>query len=258
LDSDDEEEKEEFYFNQHEFYWELMDIEEQARKEEIIRATTAWLDEKLFGPDSKMKESEEGDNTLALIAYIEAGLAETPVKATTSEEESIRATTAWLDEKLFGPDSDAEDSEDEEEHSDEEDGAQDEEDEEMGDSEEEDSPAFASPAAKKRRRDQEESDEEEVQRALALAKRPKLQPTTPARQLVSSLAETPGRIIDSAKAFKGRVAAKAKRIAERARGTAATARRRMMNPTEQDLAQMALELEAWKDTYRSMRGYLRI
>jgi hypothetical protein len=53
----------------------------------------------------------------------------------------------------------------------------------MEDAEEEDSPALASPAAKKRRHGQKESDEEEVQRAFALAKRPKLRPTTPARQL---------------------------------------------------------------------------
>jgi molybdopterin converting factor small subunit len=294
--------------------------------QEDIHALTAWLDDQLFGPDSNLNEVEDGETTLALIAELDARMAETPVKATIppknrkrpgaaaklteeerglgklielpeeeheelylnkpefyselkdieegkAQEESIHALTAWLDDRLFGPDSEMNEVEDGEttlaliaeidarlaENSGDDDSAEGDEDSEMEESEgEDDSPEFASPAPKKRRRDQEESDEEEVQRALALAKRPKLQPSTPTGNLISSLAAQPGELMGSAKAFKQRMTDKAKRIAERARGTAATARRRLMNPTEQDLAEMALALEGWKDTFRSMRGYFRI
>jgi hypothetical protein len=128
------------------------------------------------------------------------------------------------------------------------------------------------PAAKKRRREPE--DGEDAQRALASAKRPKLPPPGPATRLPSSAAslgpdqedpmdragtirERAAVTLDAfAQRAKERVAAKAKRVSARAKDSGRTAKRLILGATEQDRAERDLQLEIWKDNFRSWKGFL--
>jgi hypothetical protein len=127
-------------------------------------------------------------------------------------------------------------------------------------------------APKKRRREPEDGEDE--QRALASAKRPKLPPSGPATRLPSSAAslgpdqedpmdrevtirERAAVTLDAfAQRAKNHVAAKAKRVSARAKDSARTAKRLIMGATEQDRAERDLQVEVWKDNFRSWKGYL--
>jgi hypothetical protein len=132
--------------------------------------------------------------------------------------------------------------------------------------------AVSTPGTKKRVREQEDVEVEE-EGVLASAKRPKLSPVRPAAQpssLVASFAPTRAQVDDWVSSLRASAAAKAKRIADRAKQSAvqkakdlaqrakrsaANAGRLLLANTEQDRFERDLQLEIWKDNFRSWRGY---